>query len=93
MQPYVTLYKYTGPVTGGGQKRFEKVKQIVADEKGKILSVYGLLGAYDALSLAEFPNNRAAMRAALRVGNLINAQTHNLAAVEGDDFLQALSDL
>jgi uncharacterized protein with GYD domain len=93
MQPYVTLYKYTGPVTGGGEKRFEKVKQIVADEKGKILYIYGLLGAYDAMSLAEFPDNRSAMRAALRVGNLINAQTHTLAAVEGEDFLKVLSEL
>ena len=93
MQPYVTLYKYTGPVTGGGEKRFEKVKQIIADESGRILSIYGLLGAYDAMSLAEFPDNRSAMRAALRIGNLINAQTHILAAVEGKDFLQILSDL
>jgi uncharacterized protein with GYD domain len=93
MQPYVTLYKYTGPVTGGGEKRFEKVKQIVADENGKILSIYGLLGEYDAMSLAEFPDNRSAMRAALRVGNLINAQAHTMAAVKGEDFLQVLGDL
>jgi uncharacterized protein with GYD domain len=45
------------------------------------------------MSLAEFPDNRSAMKAALRVGNLINAQAHTLAAVEGDDFLQVLSDL
>ena len=93
MQPYLTLNKYTGPVTGGGEKRFVKVKQIIADENGKILSIYGLLGAYDAMSLAEFPDNRSAMRAALRVGNLINAQAHTLAAVEGKDFLQVLSNL
>jgi uncharacterized protein with GYD domain len=93
MQAYVTLYTYTGPVKGGGPERFEKVKQIVADEQGKILYIYGLLGAYDALSVAEFPDNRSAMRAAVRVGNLINAQTNTLAAVEGEDFLQILSEV
>ena len=31
MQSYVSLYKYTGPVKGGGLERFEKVKQIIAD--------------------------------------------------------------
>jgi len=93
MQAYVTLYRYSGPVKGGGQKRFEKVQEIVADEKGRILYIYGLLGAYDAMSVAEFPDNRSAMRASVRVGNLINAQTNTLAAVEGDDFLQILSDL
>jgi uncharacterized protein with GYD domain len=93
MQAYVTLYMYKGPVKGGGPERFEKVKQIVADEKGRILNIYGLLGNYDALSVAEFPDNRTAMRAALRVGNLIDAQTNTMAAVEGDDFLQIMSEL
>jgi uncharacterized protein with GYD domain len=93
MQAYVTLYKYKGPVKGGGPERFEKVKEIVADEKGRILKIYGLLGNYDALSVAEFPDNRTAMRAALRVGNLIDAQTNTMAAVEGDDFLQIMSEL
>ena len=93
MQLYVTLYTYSGPVQGGGIERFEKVRQIVADEKGRILHIYGLLGAYDALSVAEFPDNRTAMRAAARIGNLIGAQTNTMAAVEGDDFLQLLSEL
>ncbi len=93
MQAYVTLYKYTGPVKGGGPNRFEKVKQIVADEQGRILYIYGLLGAYDAMSVAEFPDNRSAMRAAVRVGNLINAQTNTLAAVGGEDFLQILGEV
>jgi len=73
MQAYVSLYKYKGSIKGGGRERFEKVKGIVADEKGRILHLYGLRGEYDALSVAEFPDNRAAMRAALRIGNLINA--------------------
>ena len=93
MQAYVTLYKYTGPVKGGGPDRFDKVKQIVGDEQGRILYIYGLLGAYDAMSVAEFPDNRSAMRAAVRVGNLINAQTNTLAAVEGEDFLQILGEV
>jgi uncharacterized protein with GYD domain len=93
MQPYITLYSYAGPVKGGGIERFEKVRQIVANEKGRILHIYGLLGAYDALMVAEFPDNRTAMRAAARIGNLISAQTNTMAAVEGDDFLQILSEL
>jgi uncharacterized protein with GYD domain len=93
MPAYVTLYKYTGPVKGGGPERFEKAKQIVAEEKGEILHVYGLLGAYDIMTVSEFPDNRAAMKAAVRVGNLVSAQTHTMAAVERDDFLQLLTEL
>lgn len=93
MQAYVSLFKYKGPVKGGGPERFEKVKQIVANEKGRVLHIYGLLGEFDALLIAEFQGNRAALRAALRIGNLINAQTNTLAAVEGNDFLQILSEI
>ena len=93
MPTYVTLYNYTRPVKGGGPERFEKVKQIVAEEKGEILQIYGLLGAYDLLSVAEFPDNRAAMKAAARVSNLISAQTNTMAAVERDDFLKLLTEL
>ena len=93
MPTYVTLYNYTGPIKGGGPERFEKVKQFVAEEKGKILSVYGLLGAYDILAVAEFPDNRAAMKAAARVGALISAKTSTMPAVERDDFLKLLAEL
>jgi len=93
MPTYVTLYNYTGSIKGGGPERFEKLKQIVAEEKGEILHVYGLLGAYDVLSVSEFPDNRAAMKAAARVGNLINAKTNTMAAVELDDFLKLLTEV
>jgi uncharacterized protein with GYD domain len=93
MPKYVTLYNYTGSIGGGGPERFENVKKIVAEEKGEILHVFGLLGAYDVLSVSEFPDNRAAMKAAARVGNLINAKSNTMAAVERDDFLKLLSEV
>ena len=93
MPTYVTLYNYTGAIKGGGPERFEKVKQIAAEEKGKILNVYGLLGAWDILSVAEFPDNRAAMKAAARVGNLISAKSNTMGAIERDDFLKLVSEL
>jgi len=93
MQAYVTLYRYRGPVKGGGPERFEKVKQMVADEEGRLLHIYGLLGDYDAVTISEFPDNRRAMRAAARIGNKIGSQTNTMAAVEGEDFLKIMSEL
>jgi len=93
MHAYVSLCRYKGPVMNSGRERFEKVKNILADEKGGIPHLYGLLGEYDPLSVAEFPDNRSAMRAALRIGNLINAPTNTPAAVEGEDFLEILGEL
>jgi uncharacterized protein with GYD domain len=93
MPKYVTLWKYRGPIEGGGPERFEQLQQFAADENGKILQVYGLLGAYDAISISEFPDNRSAMKAAAKSGNLIGARSHTMAAVELDDFLQLLAEL
>lgn len=93
MPAYVTLYKYASSIKGGGPERFKKVLEIVAAEKGEILHVYGLLGAYDIMSVAQFPDNRTAMKVAAKVGNLIGAQTNTMAAVERDDFLQLLAEL
>lgn len=93
MPKYVTLFKYNGSIKGGGPERFAAARKIAADVNGEILHVYGLLGAYDIMAVVEAPDNRAAMKAAAQVGNLINASTHTMPAIERDDFLQLLTEL
>ena len=93
MPKYVTLYKYTGAIEGGGPERFAKAQQIMAEENCEILEVYGLLGAYDIVTVAEGPDNRTAMKVADKVGNLISAKTQTMPAIERDDFLQLLTEL
>jgi uncharacterized protein with GYD domain len=93
MAKYVSLFKYTGAIEGGGPERFAKAQQIVAAENGEILAVYGLLGAYDLMSVVECPDNRAAMKIAAKIGNLIGAKSQTMPAIERDDFLQLLTEL
>ena len=93
MPTFVTLYNYRGSVEGAGPERFKKLSEIVASENGEILQVYGLLGPYDIVSVSKFPDNTAAMKAAARVGNLINAKTLTMPAVERDDFLKLISEV
>lgn len=93
MAKYVSLFKYTGAIEGGGPDRFAKAQQIVAAENCEILAVYGLLGAYDLMSVVECPDNRAAMKIAAKVGNLIGAKTETMPALDRDDFLQLLTEL
>ncbi len=93
MAKYVTLFKYRGPIEGGGPERFAKANKIVTDENSEILHIYGLLGQYDILAVVECPDNRTAMKAAAKIGNLINAQSQTMPAVERDDFLQLLTEL
>ncbi len=93
MATYVTLCKYQGPIKGGGPDRFKKVQEVVEKEGGKILHVWGLLGAYDLVSIGEFPDNACAMECMAKVGNIINASTQTMPAMERDDFLQLLTRL
>ena len=93
MPKYVSLFKYTGAIEGGGPERFARAQQIVAAEDCEILAVYGLMGAYDILSLVDCPDNRAAMKVAAKIGNLIGASSQTMPAVDQDDFLQLLTEL
>ena len=61
MAKYVSLYRYTGEIKGGGPERFKSAQAIVAAENCEIVSVYGLLGEYDIVTVVECPDNRAAM--------------------------------
>ena len=93
MANYLTLYKFTGPVKGGGPERFKKFTALVEAEGGKILHFHGLLGEFDVMTLCDFPSNRAALKAAAAVGNLINARPRTLPALEEEEFLQLLTEL
>lgn len=93
MAKYVSLFKYTGTIEGGGPERFAKAQEIVAAENCEIEAVYGLLGAYDILAVVDCPDNRAAMKIAAKIGNLIGAKSQTMPAIERDDFLQLLTEL
>ncbi len=93
MTAYVTLYKFTGSIKGGGPERFKKFNALVEAEGGKMLTFYGLQGAYDVITICDYPTMRAAMKASAAIGNLISAQPHTMGALEKDDFLQLLTEL
>lgn len=93
MAKYVSLFKYTGAIEGGGPQRFAKVQEIAAAEGCEILAVYGLLGHYDIVSVVECPDSRTAMKFAAKIGNLIGARAETMPAVDRDDFLQLLAGL
>lgn len=93
MAKYVTLYRYTGAIEGGGPERFASAQEIVAAADCEIVEVYGLLGAFDIVAVVECPDNRTAMKVAAQIGNLIGARSETMPAVELGDFLGLLSEL
>lgn len=93
MPKFLTLYRFQRPVKGGGEERFRKFSALMEKEGGRILAFHGLLGIYDVMVLAEYPDTRAAAKGAAAVGNLITAESTTLPALEQEDFLQLLAEL
>ncbi len=93
MATFITLYRFNGPIKGGGPERFKKFNGIVEEVGGKMLRFHGLMGPYDVFTACDFPDTRTAMKASARIGNLINAQTLTMPALEQEDFLQLLSEV
>ena len=93
MARFLTLYKFTGPIKGGGPHRFKKFTGIVEQEGGRIVYFGGLLGQYDVMTVCESPSTRAAMKGTARIGNLIAAQSTTLPIVDEPEFLSLLKEV
>lgn len=93
MAHFLTLYRFTGAIQGGGPERYRKFKGIVESEGGKIVFFGGLLGPYDVVTLTEYPATRAAMKGAARIANLIAAQTLTMPVVDEGEFLSLLQEV
>ncbi len=93
MQTFVTLYRFTGAVKGGGPERFQKFKALYEAEGGRMERFCGLMGSYDVLTIASFPNVRCAMKGAAAVCNLICARSMTMPALDEPDFLLLLTEL
>jgi len=93
MAHFLTLYKFNGPIKGGGPERYQRFKGIVDSEGGRIVFFGGLLGPYDVMTLTEYPTSRAAMKGTARIANLISAQTLTMPVVDEPDFLSLLKEV
>ncbi len=93
MQTFVTLYRFTGAIKGGGPERFEKFKALYEAEGGQMDRFCGLMGSYDVLTIAQFPDVRSAMKGAAAVCNLISARSMTMPALDEPEFLQLLAEL
>ena len=93
MATYLTLYRFQRPVLGGGPERFRTFRALIEEEGGRILAFHGLMGPYDVMVLADYPDNLSAAKGAAAVGNLIRAESTTLPALEQEEFLGLLAGL
>ena len=96
MPTYIFLYK----LTDQGIKNIKEMPQrmekaIEASEAvgGKVLGVYSVLGEYDMVSIAEFPNDETVLSLALAFGSQGNVRSTTLKAFTKEQFAEIVKKL
>jgi uncharacterized protein with GYD domain len=71
-------------------KYLDKIKTIIEEEGGSLEDVYAVMGPWDFLALAKYPDNETAFRVLARIGMLEVVKTETFPAEKVDVFLKAL---
>jgi len=93
MALYVTLWKYTKDGLVDIKKtprRFEMVKKLISDAGGKLISIYGLIGKYDLVTVMEMPSEKVAATTILKICSTGRITSQTMTALSIDDFLSII---
>jgi uncharacterized protein with GYD domain len=83
---FITLARFKAKPTKEWVDKSSKLAEQMVEEGAKILGMYWTLGRYDAVLVAEGKDEKAAMRALLRWGDLVSTET--LVAVSREEALK-----
>ena len=96
MPIYVSLVKFTqqGLTTmkAKGVARSDMVKRNVESWGGKLIDAYYCLGEYDVVAVLDFPNNRAAMKAAVLNASMGHIEIKTMPAVSRNEWKRILQE-
>jgi uncharacterized protein with GYD domain len=93
------LFTYVGLIelTTEGRENLEKapeyldqIRHIIEDEGGQLDDVYAIMGPWDFLSIAKYPDNETAFRVLAKIAKLEVVKTETFPAEKVDVFLKAL---
>jgi len=96
MPTYIGLWKMTDQGIKDIKNAPQRIEQgIKAAEKlgGKVLGFYTVMGEYDYVGIAEFPNDEAAMAFLLGLGSLGNVRTTTLRAFTPQEIANLIKKL
>ena len=96
MSTFVTLWKYTKDGLVDMKKtseRFEVVKKLINDAGGKLISVYGLIGEYDVLTIMEMPDERVATATIIKICSKGRVIPTTMTALPIEDFLKITREI
>jgi uncharacterized protein with GYD domain len=74
-------------------ERYEAVKKIISNAGGKLLSIYGLIGEYDVITVMELPNEKAAASTMLKICAKGRITSQTMTALPIDDFLKVAKEV
>lgn len=94
MATYVTMLNYSSEgVKGISAARTTEAKEAIKRAGGKFLHGYDLLGSYDAMLIADYPDEKAAMKANIELNRLIGVSSNTMIAIPIDEHEQELTCL
>src|SRR4029453_15083969 len=68
----------------------DQIRHIIEDEGGQLDDVYAIMGPWDFLSFAKYPDNETAFRVLAKIAKLDVVKTETFPAEKVDVFLKAL---
>ncbi len=96
MQTYVSLVKFTQQglqtMHEKGIARAEMVKQNAKALGGKLLQAYYCLGEFDVVAIWEFPDNKTAMKAAVKNASMGHIEIKTMPAIGRDEWKMLLQE-
>jgi uncharacterized protein with GYD domain len=96
MPTYIALLHYTQQgITAikQGPTRLEAAKQAYKKAGGELKAFYLTIGQYDAVAIAELPDDAAVARMALSLGAMGNVRTETLRAFNEAEFRKIVGEL
>jgi uncharacterized protein with GYD domain len=71
-------------------EHLEKFKKLIEEENGVLEETFALMGPWDFLALAKYPDNAAAFRALAKIGKFEVIKTETFPIEKVDIFIKAL---
>jgi uncharacterized protein with GYD domain len=69
----------------------DKIRHIIEAEGGQLDDVYAIMGPWDFLSIAKYPDNETAFRVLAKIATLEVVKTETFPAEKVDVFVKALA--
>lgn len=96
MPHYITLLRYTQKGAENikqGPSRLDAAKKALEAAGGKVKGFYLTLGQYDAVAIAELPNDEAVAKLNLTTASQGNVRTETLRAFTEEEYRKLIASL